>query len=154
MKTGLLFACLWLSFAMVAQSPADDFYYDHKDRKNSVSINIGNFLLTAGSWFIEEDGIKQLMKKSRRAKILLSEENNFVNQKEVNRLVRDLHRDHFESLAHIRTEGTEFDIYVKEDEHGYIRNILLLLNESDEFAMVSLECKFRMDDVQCLLEEL
>ncbi len=154
MKTRLTLLCLIIPFFAQAQSPADDFYFAHKNRNNSISLSVGNFLLTAGSWFIEEDGVRRLVKKSRRARILFSDEDNFVESGEINQLIRELKRDDFESLAHIRTGDTKFDMYAREDKKGYIRNILLLLNETDEFPMVSLDCKFRMDDVQCLLNEL
>ncbi len=154
MKTRMVLMCLLLPLLIEAQSVADDFYFAHKDRNNSLSLNIGNLLLTAGSWFVEDSDAKTLIKKSRRARFLFANEENFVSQREIKYLIKDLKSEGFESLAKVRSKDTQFNIYLREDRKGNITNIVALLNEPHEFGMISLDCKFRMDDLQCLHDDL
>ena len=154
MKTRLFLLCLLLPPMLNAQSVADVFYYAHKERKASLSLSVGNLLLTAGSWFIEDPDARKLARKSKRANILFSDKKNFVSQREIRYFIQDLKLEGFESLARVRTEGTNFEIFLREDKKGYVTNIVAILNEPAEFGMISLDCKFRLDDLHCLHDEV
>ncbi len=154
MRTCMIFLTLAVPLSLSAQySVVDDFYHAHSHSGNAVSLNIGNLLLTAGSWFVEEPDLKKIIRRSRRAKILYSEDKEFVTQAEIDFLQDQIHRDDFEKLVYLRHSGTRINLYAKE-YRGFVRNIVFLLNEPGEFAMLSLDCKFKMEEIQDLLQAL
>ena len=142
-----------IPLSIFSQSDAiDDFYYSHGLADNMLKFNIGNSLIRMGSWFIEEPATKNLVRKSKRARILLSDGEHPVTRREIDRLVREISHDGYESLALVRDGLQKIEVYVREDK-SYIRNLLVVVHGDDEFLMASLDCKFTMGEVEAAFNE-
>ena len=153
MKTIILALLAILPFLNYAQSEAiDDFYASHRLGENNVKIKLGNALLTVGSWFIEEPAARALVRKSKRARILVSEEDEQVSRREINRLIRDIRYDGYESLALVRDGMDKVEVYVREDGR-FIRNLLLIVSAEDNFVMASLDCRLTYEDIEAAIDE-
>lgn len=148
----LMILCV-ISFSSFAQTPAlDDFYHHHGLSDNIFKLNIGNTLIKMGSWFIEEPATKNLVRKSKRARIMLSDDSHPVTREDLDRLVREIKYDGYESLAFLREGKEKFEVYLREDKN-YIRNLLVVYSGEDEFLMASLDCKFTHEEVQAAFNE-
>jgi hypothetical protein len=153
MRTLLPLLILLIPIGLFSQSDAiEDFYANHGFHDNTVKIRIGGTLIKMGSWFIEEPATRSLVRKARRAHILVNDEAHSIDRRELDYLTREIRRDGYESLALVRDRLDKVEIYVREDR-GYIRNLLLILNSDDEFVMASLDCRFTIDDIQAALDE-
>ncbi len=138
-------------FGLAQTEALDDFYRRHKFAENTVSIRIGNFFLNAGSWFVEDPAAKRLIRRSKRARVLVTEDGNRISTREINRLIRDLEDDDYEPLVYVRDDGDKVTLYLREDRN-LVRNLLLMIKGDDEFVMVSLDCKLSRHDLDEVLE--
>ena len=153
MKTLLPLLIFLIPISLFSQSDAiEGFYANHGFHDNTIKISIGGALIRMGSWFIEEPATRSLVKKAKRARILVNDEAHTIDRRELDYLVREIRHDGYESLALVRDGLDKVEIYIREDR-GYIRNLLLILNSDEEFVMASLDCRFTMDDIQNALDE-
>ncbi len=153
MKTRMIMLCLALPYFLMAQTAVEEFYQSHQERENSLHFTIGNWFFEAGSWILEDANLQQLLKKSNRARLLLSEEEGFVSQAEIKRLIKETKREGYVPLAKIKSNGHDFQLFALEDGKR-VSHLLLLASDPEYFSMISLDCSFELDDVQCLLDEL
>src|SRR5690606_12184035 len=117
MKTMLLFCITLLPCMVFAQSPAiDDFFANRGYSENTFKIRIGGALIKLGSWFIEEPATRSLVRKARRARLLFSDNQASIPLDEIDRLVRGIRFDGYESLATIRDHLDRVEVFVREDK--------------------------------------
>jgi hypothetical protein len=153
MKVMVLIFLTIIPCLIIAQSDAiDDFYASHGLRDNTVKIKVGGALIKIGSWFIEEPATRSLVRKSKRARILYSEDDCSIPRQDVDNLIWDIKSDGYESLAMVRDGMEKVEIYVREYK-DFIRNLLVIVHTEDEFVMASLDCRFTYDDIQTFLNE-
>jgi hypothetical protein len=53
----------------------------------------------------------------------------------------------------VRSEGSLLEILGR-DDRDVLRNLILLMNEEDEFALVSIKCKMTYDELQQLISQI
>ena len=153
MKTLSTLLLLSLAISLHSQSEAiDEFYYNHGFADDMIKFKIGNGLIKMGSWFIEEPATRNLVRKSNRARFLISDNAHPVTRKAVDRLVRDIKGDGYESLAFVKDGMDKLEVYVKEDRN-YIRNLLVVIHGEEEFLMASLDCRLTYDEIEAALNE-
>ncbi len=154
MKTIQLLCIVLTSITLQAQSNAlDAFYKQHKSEENGLQLQLGNTLLMLGSWLIEEPAAKKLIQKSNKARIIFSDQDNTINQRAINRLINKIGREGYESLATVRSGTDHLNFYIRED-HEYIRNLLVVVQDEDDFILASLDCRIKLADVETVLTEL
>jgi hypothetical protein len=152
MKTMLLFCITLLHFTVFAQSPAiDDFFANRGYSENTFKISIGGALIKLGSWFIEEPATRSLVRKARRARVLFSDDQASIPLDEIDRLVRGIRFDGYESLAMFRDHLDRIEVFVREDK-DLIRNLLVIVRSDDEFVMASLDCRLTYDQLNAALK--
>ncbi|NND34315.1 MAG: DUF4252 domain-containing protein [Saprospiraceae bacterium] len=152
MKTLILILSIFLPSFIYSQTDAiDDFYDSHRFGEDNIKIKLGNSLLTIGSWFIEEPATRALVRKSNRARILISDEKP-VSRREINYLINDIKRDGYESLALVRDGLDKVEVYMREDRK-YIRNLLVIVEADESFVLASLDCRLTLDDIEAALDE-
>ncbi len=155
MKYLIIFAMLLLpAIPSMGQSPAiDDFFTKYKQSDDAVSLSIGRVLIHIGSWFIEDPAARSIARKAKHLRLLSSENQNMVDPKDIEILKDELHIDGFESLMTVRSEGSLLEILGR-DDRDVLRNLILLMNEEDEFALVSIKCKMTYDELQQLISQI
>ncbi|MCB0685142.1 MAG: DUF4252 domain-containing protein [Saprospiraceae bacterium] len=148
-----LFMLTTLPFYIYSQTDAlDDFYAEHSICDNVFKLKIGNAFIKMGSWFIEEPAARNLVRKSKRARILFSDDSEVVSRKELDHLVKDLKRDGYESLAFVKDGLQKVEVYVREDR-DIIRNLLVVVQGDEEFVMASLDCKLTYEEIEDAVNE-
>ncbi len=154
MKVIVLFFLTIMPSLIFAQTDAiDDFYASHGLRDNAFKIKVGGALIKIGSWFIEEPATRSLVRKSRRARILYSEDDCSIPRQDVDNLIWDIKSEGYESLAMVRDGRDKVEIYVREHK-DFIRNLLVIVHTDHEFVMASLDCRFTYDDIQAFLSQV
>ena len=81
--------------------------------------------------------------------VLVMEEGNLVQPDEYRRLVKDIHQSQFEQLLTIRDGGDDIGFYIRE-KGDTITDVVLLVNGSDGFILLSLEGLLKFSDLNDL----
>ncbi|MDH3650545.1 MAG: DUF4252 domain-containing protein [Saprospiraceae bacterium] len=154
MKQTLIIILLSIPVILPAQSEAvDEFFAKYKGTEDVISLSIGRILIHMGSWFIQDPATKSIARKAKRVRLLVNEDKNMVDPEDVTWLVRNLNREHFEELMTVRSDGTYVQILGREDER-YLRDLILLVDEEDEFALVTVRCKMTYDELESLMADI
>lgn len=153
MKTLFAFILISFSLASCAQSNAIDKFYDaHSNEEGSLSLNINGTMLHVGSWAIKDEKAKNLVRNSRSARLYVTDSDDNVSLREINKLVRSIRSDGYESLVQARDGNDNFEVFLREKD-DFIRNILLIVHGDENLVMASLDCKLRSSEVEDLLED-
>jgi len=155
----LTFVLLFSLTPFFAQIQAiDDFYAKHKRGEEVVSLNLPGFLIRLGASIASLDTSDEaermaleIMKDVRKAKILAGE-NLHIRNSEVKQLLADLTEEGFEELMTVRSEGSTVNIIIRERK-DIIRNIVLLVNDDGEFALISLKTRLYLEDLTYLINQ-
>ena len=154
MKTTITLFLLTLSTLTFSQTKGiDDFIWHYKQMPDIYSFKIGSFFTRIGSLFIEEESAKRVVRKAKKARILISEDGDLIEPNDLIYLKKDITRDGFEFLTNIRDGGDKVDLYIREDDQ-FIRNILAFVqSDDDQFILLSVDCKLTYDDVSNLIND-
>ena len=154
MKT--IFTLFILTFSTLSFSQTrgiDDFIWHYKQMPNVHHFKIGSFLTRIGSLFVEEQSARRVIRKAKKARILISENSKYIEPNDITYLKKDVVRDGFAFLSNIRDGGDKVDVFVREDDK-FIRNILAFVESSDdEFVLVSVDCRLTYDEISDLIND-
>jgi len=136
----------------------DNFYDRHKGGVEVVSLNLPGFLIRLGASIASLDAEDEaerialdIIKDVRRAKILAGE-NLRIRNSEVERLLADLEDEGFEELMLVRSEGSTVNVIIREHK-DIIRNVVLIVNDDGEFALISLKTRLYLEDLTYLINQ-
>ncbi|MCB0618735.1 MAG: DUF4252 domain-containing protein [Saprospiraceae bacterium] len=125
-----------------------NFYERYLHHEKATQIDIDGWLLKLAGSFAEGEEAK-LIEKISHLRVLVMEEENIVDPKDYQRLLRGIQNDNFEQLMQIRDGGSKIDCYVRESGDR-ITDLILTVNGEDEFVLLSLEGAFSLDDLRSL----
>lgn len=155
MRTVLIsLMCAGLCFSGIyAQSPSINYFYNsYRGVEGATNISVGSFLIRIASSFVEDDQTRALIRKAKRVRLVAIENEDILRQKDLNRLIQGVRNESFEELMTVIEDGSQVRVFGKEDDK-WIRNLLLLVDEEDEFVMVGIKCKMTYDDLAAIMEE-
>lgn len=154
MKTFFTLCILTLSTLSFSQTTGiDDFIWHYKQMPNVHSFKIGSFFTRIGSLFVEEQSARKVIRKAKKARILISEDSRDIIPNDIKYLKKDVARDGYAFLTNIRDGGDKVDVYIREDEK-YIRNILAFIESSDDqFVLLSVDCRLTYDEISDLIND-
>ncbi len=131
----------------------DDFIWHYKQMPNVHSFKIGSFFTRIGSLFVEEQSARRVIRKAKKARILVSENSRLIEPNDLKYLKRDITKDGFAFLTNIRDCGDKVDVFIREDEK-YIRNILAFIeSDDDQFVLLSVDCRLTYDEISDLIND-
>jgi len=84
---------------------------------------------------------------------MYAEDEHHVPPAAVNKLVTDLHKQSFDDWIYVRDKGTTVNFMVRE-ENNTIKNILVLVNEENSFALVSIKTKLHLEKLAEVINKL
>lgn len=152
MKTVFLFACLALMPVLTrAQSKAlDTFQRKYKGAEESFSLNVSGGVLRLLMWFDgnEEDReLKEFAKEVKHVKIFrVPQRKHGLSLADFNHLKEEVRKEAFDELMTVRSDDGNVDILIKE-KNDLISDILLLINDQDDFVVLSLRGKMDLNKV-------
>ncbi len=157
-----LFMCfLFPNFSQAQTKSINKFYKKYKKKKNTVNFTIPGWLIDIGAGIgklavdePEEKAALKLAKKIQKVRILVIEEGNPTQKKDRVKLIRNLQvKDTFDPLLQVRDGEMNVQIMVREKKEK-LKNFFILVNEPDEFVMLSLKTKLKMKDINKLINLL
>lgn len=156
----IIFTILIIPICANSQSSINHFYKKHKRSENVVKFTVPGWLVNIASSIVasttddeqEKKAIK-LAKKIKKLKLLVMENENTVKKQDYKNLIIDLKDNSFEDLLVVNSEGTKVNMLIREKK-GKIKNFLLLVNDEEEFVMISIKSKLKIEDLQQLIDSL
>ncbi len=159
----LIFSILMLPLAMNSQSRSiNRFYNTYKHHEDVRNVSIPGWLIRLGATIakshVDEPEAKaalKLAKKVKKLKLLVMENVNPVDKKDLDRLYAEAtSREGFEDMVFVKEGNTRVNMLIRTKKDDIIRNLLILVSEENEFVMVSLKTKLKMEDLNELLRAI
>ncbi len=142
----LLFVALTATSYTFAQNHLDQFFQQYADYENVSKINLeGGLLKLVGN--NSKEG-KTLSKLSKLTAIWV-EDYNPISKKEVNALLRSLHRDRYEPLITAKS-GTSNVKFMIQENGRHINSVILLIDDIDNFLLINLRGNLEYEDLSTI----
>lgn len=138
---------LVFSSSIFAQQSVKKFYNKYKHYDEVTSVKVQGWMIKSVLAFVEDFEGDDIVKKVTKLRVLTMENENLVSSKDFNELVKDAKAEDFEDLMTIRDGTTNVRFMIKETDKK-IKNLLVLVSESDEFVLISLECNLKWKDLK------
>lgn len=135
---------------------AQDFglYWKYKDYDGAIALTAPRWVIHAGSWFAGEKAERKLIRKVRKARVLVFEDQDSpVTKRDVEKFSRKAGKRGLESMLSVREKQTRVEVWAKE-RRNKLRKIVILVREPETFALVSLRTKLSIDEIGALLKDL
>lgn len=153
MKIKNLFITLSITLfalAVQAQDPVSNFImkYGRKSASEKVIIRLSRLPLSLAMPFADKEG-RRWIKKASLVEIMVLEGTRAELSGGFEKLGRDLKRRNFEPLITIKSEGNDVNILGRTDRYDNIRDIVLLVNDSNKDAvLIRVKGKFNLSDIE------
>jgi len=133
------------------------FYKKYKIKNQSMNMTIPGWLIDIGASVAmvaaedqDEKAALRLAKKVKQVKLLMLEDSNKLKSKDIDKLFVSLRQNSFEDLIQVRDKDARVNVMIREDQ-DVIRNLFVLVRESEEMVMVSMKTKLTMDQINDML---
>jgi len=160
MKSIFIAIITLLPFLAASQTVSiNEFYrkYKNSDAENT-HLSLPGWLVKLGVGIAKADADEEdkealdLVKKVGKVRILTFEDSNPVSRKDLDRLTERVRRENFEDLVMVRDKGANVKIMIRE-KGELVKNVLILVSETDSFTMVSLKTRVKYDQIEDLINE-
>jgi len=122
-----------------AQSKSiENFYNKYTNYDDVMDISLSGFVLKLATNYSDDEEADKMLRKITQIRVMIMDEGNLVEKSDLKSLIRDVKKDSFDELMQIRDKGNLVDFFIKEKDNK-ITNVLMLINSSDGFLMLSLE---------------
>jgi hypothetical protein len=150
-----LFIGLILSLSGFVLNAQDyGMYWKYKDYDGAIAVTVPRAAIHTGSWFLDKKADRKMLRQVRKARVLVFEGgNNPISEAEMRLFYKKAKRRNLEELLTVRSAGTRVWVLAKE-RRSAIRKIVVLVQESETFALISLRGKLRIEDIGKLLENM
>jgi hypothetical protein len=150
-----LLICLTLSLLATFLHAQDyGLYWKYKDYDGAIAVTVPRWAIHTGSWFLKEKTDRRLLRKVRKARVLVFENaSNPVSELEMRHFQKKAQRRNLEEMLVVRDQGTRVLVMAKERRKA-IRKVVVLVREPETFALVSVRGKLRFEEIGQLLREI
>lgn len=160
MKQLFVILLLTISTASIAQqAQVNAMFAKYRAKPNTFAIALPGWLVRFGlsvSGEMEEmKDYKPLLRGLHHMKVLVMEDKNYASPEEIKRMVSHAKKVNFQDLLAVRSEGTRVNIMVREKETkrgGIIKNLLVVVSESDELILVSIKGRWKRNIINKMLK--
>jgi hypothetical protein len=140
--------CLMLAISLTsfAQTKSiNKFYRQYKHQEEVTNFSLPGWLIRFGLGISgEKKNMEEveltLVKSLKKVRLLVSEGVTPIKKEDYNTLLTGLKEESFEDFFSLRQDGADVRLYVREKKDK-VKNLLLLVNEDEEFVMISLKTK-------------
>jgi hypothetical protein len=136
------------------------FYRQYSWSENSVKVTLPGILVKIGAKIakneVDDNTAREALKYAKhikKLKVLVLEEDKArnVEKKKVEKLLAGLEKEKYETLVSVRENDTKVKLYIK-TKKDLIRNLIVIVDEGDEFVAVNLKLKLKMEDLTPMLK--
>jgi len=143
----LLLAIIIVPFFSQAQNASiQQFFEKYSEMEEATDLSLdANFLKMVSSGAKDQES--EMIKKISKFRLLQLGEKQKVERADIKSLLIGVKKSNFEDLIKVRDGKTKVDIMICEAK-GLVTNVLLLVDEPDNFVLISLEGMFKLSDFQ------
>lgn len=158
--------CLFIAFSFAFSAEAqtksiNSFYNKYRFKEDVYNMTLPGWLVRFGVGvsrsFVDEEpevyAALGMAKKVRKLKLMVMENRNWVKGDDIKGLVNGVKKDGYEELIRIKDEDANINILIREKKDE-IRNLLILVDEPDEFIMLSMKTRLTMDELNEFIQEI
>lgn len=150
----LLICAIGLLSCLGMQAQDQGLYWKYKDYDGAISFTVPRWAIHAGSWFLDKKQDRKMLRKVRKVRVLVFEDQNApVSKRDVQRFTQKAERRGLEPLLTVREGQTRVEVWAK-DRRNALRKIVVLVREPETFALVSLRTKLKIDELGQLIKQL
>ena len=151
MRTLLIIAlfCIIAQVSYAQHQIINGFYDKYTKYENVTDVKLQGWLLKLASEYSDDEQAHKLLEKITHLRVLIMEEGNLVNPKDFNRFVKDIKKDSFDELFTIKEESEDIGLYIREKGET-ITDVVVLVNGTDHFVLLSLEGLLKFSDLNDL----
>lgn len=143
---------LFLATAGQAQRGVNSLYREYKHAgEERIHFQVPGLLFWMASQFGENRTERRLIRSIKNVKLLVIEKGNPITPAESDKMIRKAEKSGIENLIMVRDGRTRVNIMGRE-KNGKIRNLLIMVNEEDEFVLISMRTRLRISDLNDLIE--
>ena len=99
----------------------------------------------------QRKNIHPFIRKIRKIRVVHGEGISNIQRSIYNNFIDKIKSDNFEQLLTVREKSERVNIFSRE-KNGYIRDILIIVAEKDEFSLVNLKGKFSQEIINGLVK--
>ncbi len=148
MKNTLILLSVVLPLFGFSQSNSiNDFFSKYKNHEEIMTFTISGGLIKFAASYSEDENAK-ILEKVSQVRLLIGD-SNLITKNDYKGLAKGLRNDSFEDLMQINAEGTKVDILIREQGNN-ISDVVLLVNDGEDFILISLEGNFQYSDLNDL----
>lgn len=149
-----IFIALFILTFNALQAQDRGLYWKYKEYDGAIAITIPGWVTKFGSLFVKEKSGKQLLRKTRKVRVLVFQDGSPFTDKDIKRFNRKAKRRHLDELITVRDGKTRVHIYGKMRRNS-IRKIVVFFNSPDDGAgIVSLRGKFKLNDINKAIKKV
>ena len=148
--------------SMAQRKNLNKFYRKYKYSEDARKFAIPGFAIKMGAGiaraFVKEPEARAALKFAKRFKkmrFLIMENNNSVRPSDMNYLVKSIKngKSGYDDFIQVRSGSTRVTFMIREKK-DFIKNILILVSEEDQFVMMDMKAKFKIEHLNELLQSL
>ncbi len=150
---------LTLATLCVAQTKSiNKFYRKYKFEEEVTKFTLPGWLIRFGLSVSGEkknlDEVElKLLKSLKKFRLLVKEGGPEIKKEDYMAMKEGLRNESFEEYLAFREEGTDVKLYVREKKETF-KNLLFLINDDEEFVMISLKTKIDKETFDSLQDEI
>ncbi len=123
------------------------FYNKYANYENVSDVTLQGWVLKMASNFADDKTAERMLEKITKLRVLTMENGNLVNPADYSKLMREVRSDNFEDLIQIRNGTEHINLLIREDGET-ITDVVLFVNDADNFLLLSLEGALKFSDLQ------
>lgn len=149
MKHLLLICSLLLAFnsSIIGQQSVKKFYNKYKHGENVTSVKLQGWMIKSVLSFTESFEGEDIIRKVSKLTVLTIEDGQTVSDTDIKRLVTNAKSETYEDLMIIREGTTRVRFMIKENEQK-IKNLLVIIKDTEEFILIDLDCNLKWEDLK------
>ena len=148
-----------LSCTIQAQTKAiKTFYKEHKKHQDVDKLSVPGWIVRLGLSLsgqkADMDKVeKKLIKSVKQVRILSTENPSVVSAAKVNALIADMQAEGFDEFISVKDKGDDVAIFLRDDGKK-LKNLVILATEAEEFALISMKTKLKMEVFEEIADEI
>ncbi len=144
----------FLALAATAQRGVNAIFREYKHTGHErVHFMIPGALFKVGSIFGRDRVERRLIRSIGTMRLLVIGSGSPVNSEDVQKMMRRAERSGVEPLIEVREGGGTHVAIAAKEKRGKIRRLLLVVRDEDQFVLIRMKGRIRIEDVNRLIQK-
>ena len=149
-----LFVAVFVLLFQTVQAQDYGIYWKYKDYDGAIAVSAPGWVAKLGSLFIDKNEGRDLVRKIRKVRVLVFEDQSPITTSDFKRFARKAKRHHLDELLTVRDGKTRVQVFGKM-RHNSIKKVVVMFDApGDGSGMVSLRGNFNVKDLTKTIEKV